>query len=124
MWRRYERVIVTLLKYFDRVKFNLTLAVVDTRNVYLKYLPNDVELIDLNCRRVRYALPKIIVLIWQLRPDVLFSTLGHLNLALAMFRIFFPGEIKFIARESTVVSYGIKNYSFPKLREKLIRPLL
>ena len=80
-----ERVIVTLLKYLDHSKFRLTLAVVDTRNaVFLDDLPDDVEFIDLGCRRVRYVLPKIVPLIWRRKPNVVFSTLGHMNLALAI----------------------------------------
>ena len=117
-----ERVIVTLLKHLDRAKFKLTLAVVDTRNaVFLEHLPKDVELIDLDYRMVRYALPKIIWLIWCRRPDVVFSTLGHLNLALAMVRIFLPDKIRYIARETTVVSYGLHAHRFPRLWRKLIR---
>ena len=69
-----ERVIVALLRHLDRTKFRLMLAVVDMREAaYQDYVPNDVELIDLGCSRVRYALPKIIRLIWQQRPEVVFS---------------------------------------------------
>jgi hypothetical protein len=45
-----ERVFVTLLRYFDRQRFRLTLAVVDTRNAaFLQEVPPDVALIDLEC---------------------------------------------------------------------------
>ena len=74
-----ERVIVTLLRHMNRSLFRLGLAVVDMREaVYRDDVPEDVEFIDLGCTRVRYALPKIMRLIWRRRPDVVFSTLGHL----------------------------------------------
>lgn len=109
-----ERFIVTLLKQLDRSKFQLTLAVVDTHDaVYLAEVPDDVELIDLGCSRVRQAMHKIIRLIWKLRPDVVFSTLGHLNLALAILRPLLPNGVRYIARESSVVSHLPTSYSIP-----------
>jgi len=70
-----ERVIVTLLRYLDRSKFKLALAIVDTHGAVFKDdVPEDVEFIDLKYSRVRYATPKIMRLIWRTRPDVVFST--------------------------------------------------
>jgi glycosyltransferase involved in cell wall biosynthesis len=117
-----ERVIITLLRHFDRSKFRLSLAVVDTRDAaFLGQVPDDVEFIDLNCKRVRYAVPKIIALIWRLRPDVVFTTLGHLNLALAMVRSLLPNNISYIARETTIVSIGLSAYRMSGLWSYLYR---
>jgi len=111
-----ERVIVTLLRHLDRSRFRLTLAVVDLRDaVYRDDLPQDVELIDLGCTRVRYALPRIATLIWKRRPDVVFSTLGHLNLALAIIRPLLPNRIRYIARETSIVSETLRGYSLSGL---------
>jgi glycosyltransferase involved in cell wall biosynthesis len=111
-----ERVIVTLLRHLDRSKFRLMLAVVDTRDpVYRGDVPEDVEYIELASLRVRYALPKIARLIWQRRPDVVFSTLGHLNLALAVIRPFLPDGVRYVARETSIVSEGIRGYRRPAL---------
>lgn len=115
-----ERVIVTLLKHLNRSKFRLLLAVVDTKAaVFIDQIPDDVEFIDLGCQRVRFALPKMIKLIWCRRPDVVFSTLGHLNLALAMVRTFLPSKIQFIARETNVLSYSQQAYRYSKLWAQL-----
>ena len=105
-----ERVIVTLLRNLDQHQFKMVLAVVDMRGGVLhEEVPDDVEFIDLACSRVRYAIPKIIHLIWQRRPDVVFSTLGHLNLALAVMRPFLPSGVKYIAREASIVSETLKS---------------
>lgn len=110
-----ERVIVTLLRHLDRAKFRLALAVVDSRGAaYREDVPEDVEFIDLRCSRVRYALPKIIRLIWQRRPAVVFSTLGHLNLALAMIRPLLPNGVRYVARESSIVSEILHQYWKPE----------
>ena len=101
------------------------LAVVDTREaVFLNEIPEDVEFIDLGCRRVRYALPKIVVLIWKRRPDVVFSTLGHLNLALGMLRPLLPRHPRYIARETTVVSQALVAYGKPWLWQWMYRRFL
>jgi glycosyltransferase involved in cell wall biosynthesis len=106
---------VTLLRHLDRSRFRLTLAVIDMRDaVYADDLPSDVELIDLNCRRVRSALPKIVAIIWRRRPRLVFSTLGHLNLALAILRILLPNDVRYIAREATVVSQLPNTYEIPR----------
>ena len=105
-----ERVIVTLLRHLDRAKFRLALAVVDARMaVFLSDVPEDVEFIDLGCRRVRHALLKIFSLVWRMRPAVVFSTLGHLNIAIALLRPFLPRKPRYVARETMVISQGMEN---------------
>ncbi len=111
-----ERVMVTLLRHLDRSRFQLAVAVVDSREAaYRVDVPEHVELIDLHCTRVRYALPKIMRLIWQRRPDVVFSTLGHLNLALAMLRPLVPNGVRYIGRESNIVSEVLSGYTHSRL---------
>jgi glycosyltransferase involved in cell wall biosynthesis len=111
-----ERVILTLLKHLDRSKFRLSLAVVDMRGqVFRDDVPKDVEFIDLGCSRVRYALPRIAWLIWRRRPDVVFSTLGHLNLALSIIRPLLPDKVCYVARETVVVSEVLPAYRWPDL---------
>ena len=104
-----ERIIVNLLRHLDRRRFNLCLAVVDMRGAaYRNDIPEDVETVDLGYSRVRYAIPRITWMIWKRRPDVVFSTLGHMNLTLGMLRPLLPGRIRFLARESIVVSELLK----------------
>lgn len=117
-----ERVMVTLLTHLDRSRFKTTLAVVDLRGAAFRAdIPPDVELVDLQATRVLYALPAIVRLIWQRRPEVVFSTLGHLNLALSMVRPLFPRGIRTIARESCVVSETLASSRFPRLWSFLYR---
>ncbi len=109
-----ERVIVTLLQHLDRSRFQLSLAVVNMHGAVFRHeVPDDVELIDLNCERVRYAVAGIVRLVWRQRPDVMLSTLGHLNLALAMVKPLLPRGVRVIAREASVVSENIRAYRFP-----------
>ncbi len=100
---------VTLLNHLNVTNIHATLGVVDLRGaVYLSELRSEVEVVDLNCKRVRYAIPKIVALVRKRRPRVVLSTLGHLNLALAMARSMIPAEARLIGRESTLLSHGIQ----------------
>src|ERR1700730_2483056 len=111
-----ERVFVTLLRHFDRQRFRLTLAVVDMRNAaFLQDVPPDLALIDLKCRRVRYALGKLLRLIWKLRPDAVLSTLNHLDVGLLMTRFFWPRGVKLFIQQVRLIStdFGEDSYATP-----------
>jgi glycosyltransferase involved in cell wall biosynthesis len=105
-----ERVVVTILRHLDRNRFRPTLVVVDLHGeVYANELPDDVSVVDLGTRRVRYALPKLVSMIRRQEPAVVFSTLSHLNLALALVKPFLCSRTRLITRESSIVSNVLKD---------------
>lgn len=111
-----ERVVVTLLKFLDKSKFKATLMVVDmNEEVYREEIPKEVDIIDLKCKRVRTAIPKIIINLWRHKPSIVMSTIGHLNLAISMTRLFMPRGIRFIARETIVVSEKLRRGKYQLL---------
>lgn len=102
-----ERVMVTLLKHLDRERFELHLALVSKEGPYLKEVPPDVTVHDLNRKRVRHMFLPFIKLVWNVRPDTILSTLGHLNMALIALKPLFPGKVKLLVREASIVSSNI-----------------
>lgn len=107
-----ERVAMILLQHLDRSDFSYTLVVLDDGNgVFVDQVPEDVRLITLGKKRVRAALFALIRLVWKERPALVFSNLSHLNLMLSMFRFLFPGDTKFIARESNIISQNVLLFS-------------
>lgn len=111
-----EKVFSLIAKYLDRSQYEVIVLVLNLKHaVFEKDLPQDVELINLNVDRVRFALPKLIWKIWQIRPDILFSTLWYLNLGLAIFKFFLPKHVHLIARETSIVSQRIKNENQSKI---------
>jgi glycosyltransferase involved in cell wall biosynthesis len=100
-----ERVFTSLLRHIDRGAIDARLAVLDASGaVYRDDLPPDLEVIDLRAPRLRHSLPSIVRVIWRIRPDVVFSTLGHLNLALAALRPLLPPGTRLLGRETAMVS--------------------
>ncbi|HIC87762.1 MAG TPA: hypothetical protein EYP03_06135 [Aquificae bacterium] len=85
-----ERFIVYFVNNLDREKFDIKLALIKKEGPYLDELKKDIPVIDLNSKRARYALFKIIKLIKDEKPDLVFSTLGYLNILLAMVKKLFP----------------------------------
>ena len=108
--------IANIVAHIDRRQFRVTLAVIDmTEALNAKNIPDDVELIQLNANRVLTALPAIVRLIWTRRPDIVCSTLGHLNLAIAIVRKFLPPSTRTIAREASIPSFNYASSQFPQL---------
>lgn len=111
-----ERVVVTLLRNLDPTRFRMLLAVVDaTDAVYRSDVPAGIEFVDLGSTRLRNALPKILRLVWRSRPDLVFSTLSYLNLALAALQPVMPKRSAFIGREGTIVTELIKPFKLRAL---------
>ena len=106
-----ERVVVTFLRHIDRSKFDCCLVVLgDGEGAMATILPPDLRVIALNRTRVSFSVPALVDLLWRSQPELVFSNLSHLNLILAMTRFLMPRTIKFIARESSVVSINMKQY--------------
>lgn len=110
-----EKVISTLLQHLEKDKFDLNLALIEKEGKFLDDIPSHVNIIDLNSKRVRNSLFKIIKTINLIKPNIVFSTLGHLNLFISIIRPFLSKKIIFIGRESNTVSIINKEERFPFL---------
>lgn len=116
-----ERVISILVNHLSRKKFDIILVLLKKEGTYLKDLPNDIKIIDLDSPRLRQAVFKILKTIKQIQPDTIMSTLSHLNIYLAIIRPLFNKKIRFIARESSIVSVNNKNSKYTNLLDILYK---
>lgn len=116
-----ERVVSTLINYIDQSTFEITLVLGNKVGEFVKDIPSNVKVIDLKKDRVRKAIIPIVKLLIKKKPDIAFSTLGHLNLLIALFRPFLPKRTKFIARESNTISVRNKDESYPRLFDLLFK---
>ena len=116
-----ERVITTLLNHLDLERFEPILCLLQKEGPYLEELRSGIQIIDLQAPRVRYAIKKLIHVIRTVKPHIVFSTLGHLNLAISVFRFFLPRHIVFVARESNTVSLQNKSEKFSFIYDLLYR---
>ncbi len=95
--------LATLLSHLDRSRFELHLALLKADKSADNDIPSDVAIHNLDSARVRYVLPALVRLINNVRPDVVLSTVGHMNLALLLSRPFLPGSTRILIRESTTL---------------------
>jgi glycosyltransferase involved in cell wall biosynthesis len=95
---------VTLLQHVDRSRFEPHLAMVQKTGFYLKDVPPDVPIHDLKATRVRWAVPKLIRLVWELRPHVLHTSMPELNMTAVLSRPFLPAGVRILVREEIVGS--------------------
>ena len=116
-----ERVMSIILNYLDRNKFDILLVLLKKEGQYLEDLKDDINILDLNVSSAKKSIIKIIKIIKQENPDIVFSTLGYLNILISIIRPILPKKIKFIARESSIVSIQNKQEKYPKLFDFLFK---
>jgi glycosyltransferase involved in cell wall biosynthesis len=94
------RVVITLLRHLDRTRFEPHLVVFYTFYGFWfrAEVPDDVVLHVLEARRARNAMPRLVRIIWQVRPAVLVATQGYINFLLLLAKPFLP-SCKIVIRE-------------------------
>lgn len=124
-----ERVLLNLFSGLDRTRFDMNLILIDAVGPYLNHIPSHVSIIDLKHKRVSRSIPKLIVVLHKLKPDVVMSSAGYLNLALLLIKPLLPRKMKIIVRESNMPSksfasglkFGIIRWLYPLLYPKAYR---
>jgi glycosyltransferase involved in cell wall biosynthesis len=116
-----ERVFSILANHLDHKTWDITVVVLDGRQRFYTINEDKVRVIDLQTPRVRQGFVKIFKLIRREKPDLVVSTLSHLNQFIALIKPFLPRKTRFIARESTILSVFHKQETVPALRDFLVR---
>jgi glycosyltransferase involved in cell wall biosynthesis len=93
-------VVITLLRHLDRTRFEPHLVVFYTFYGFWfrSEVPDDVVMHVLEARRARNAMPKLLRVIWRVRPAVLVATQGYINFLLLLAKPFLP-SCKLVIRE-------------------------
>jgi glycosyltransferase involved in cell wall biosynthesis len=116
-----EKFVSLVCEHINTNIFSVCLVVIDNSNPFYEIKHAAVEIIDLKKNRVLFSLPAIRKTAENFKPDIIFSTANHLNLYLAIFKNRFSSNIKFIAREASIVSINSRQAKMPALYTKLIK---
>lgn len=109
-----ERVVLTLLRNLSRDRFDLSLAVINHKGSTLLHdLPPDIKLYNLDASQLRFGLGRVVRLLWKTQPDIVFSTIDYLNVALGSTRPFWPKRTAFIARPAILFSAELRTRRRP-----------
>jgi len=95
-----EKVVSFISQNLDCSKFDVVLIVIGFQKES-KYTVDQITVLFLNKKRVLNAVFSIIKLLNKKRPDIVLSTISHLNAMMGLISILFP-KIKFIARQATI----------------------
>ena len=107
-----ERVTLTLAGGLDRARFAPQLIVFDRSGPLTDSVPQDIAVTDLQRPRLRHARPALIAALRQLRPDIVVSTFGYVNLALLAARRRLPRGTRLVLREANLPSLSLPQARF------------
>jgi len=117
-----ERMMVNILNYFASNKDEVHLIVFNNRGTLKALLDTSITVHDLGGLSVKRGIPQCLKEIYQIRPDTLFSGIGHLNIAIAPFipimRRLLP-QTEWVARETNIVSLQNQEEKHPKFFDYL-----
>ncbi|RIV46046.1 glycosyltransferase [Flagellimonas pelagia] len=97
-----ERVISFLAANLDKSEFEVSLIIVG-KKADAAYDIKDIPVVFLNKDRVLQGALPLIKIMAKAKPDIVMSSIGHLNALLGCFSILFP-KTKFVGREASVIS--------------------
>lgn len=100
--------------------YKIKLILLKSGGVYLEDIKSNVEVIQLNGKSIIKSVPKLIKCLNSLHPDAIMSTLGSVNLIMAIIKPFI-NKSKLIARESSILSINNKSEKFPGIFDFLFK---
>lgn len=104
-----ERVVSIILNNLSINKYEIHLVLICDKGKYKDDIPEYVSVHVLNFKKLRYSFIGLNKIINKVRPDIVFTTLMHVNIALLVIKIFHK-NYKLIIREANYLSIA-----FPKL---------
>ena len=118
-----ERVVELLAQNLNTEKYELHLGLITGISTAPARIPPHVVLHCLGCRRVRTATLPLLRLVRRVRPDVILSSMAHLNFLVLMLRLLFPTRTRVLVRQNGTVSSMLGDTPNARLTHMLYRIL-
>ena len=110
-----ERVTLNFLTELKKRGHSVELLVFSMEGPLASSIPSDIVVHNLATGSLRHSLSGLIRAIRNLKPRIVFSTLGYVNLALLSVRPLLPRKTKIWVREANLPSISLRNNSFSHL---------
>jgi len=110
-----ERVTIQLAAAVREAGLTTSLALLDARGPLATLVPPDLPVTDLGRPRLRAALPALHGHLRRLRPDLVFSSFGHVSAALVAMRPLLRPRPRLIAREANLPSLSLAGGGMDRL---------
>jgi len=119
-----ERMMVNILNHFASKEEDVHLVIFKNIGSLKALLNKNIMVHDLESNSVKKGMPQCLKVLFGLKPDTVFSGIGHVNIALAPFiplmKKMLP-QTKWIARETNIVSLQNQESKYPKIFDFLYR---
>jgi glycosyltransferase involved in cell wall biosynthesis len=117
-----ERVVLNLIRGFQRHDIQIDLLVASTDGELLSQIPEGINFVDLKTKRVLRSVFSLAYFLHKNRPDILFSAMDHANLVAIWAAILSANPVK---RVISVHQVGTKYREIDiRFREKVVQSLL
>ncbi|MDQ6757643.1 MAG: glycosyltransferase [Bacteroidota bacterium] len=116
-----ERFISIMCNNINTDAFNVEFYILDGSNPFYQISNPNVKVTFLNIKNVRNSLFTILKIIKKSKPDILFTASNHLNLFLSIFKFLFPQNLKWVARESSIISINSQSSGYGKVYHYLLK---
>ncbi len=116
-----EKIVCELINNLNRENFEIFLLLLRKKGKLLECIPDDIETIDLKRDSLRSSVFDLYFALKRLSPDVVFSSIGSMNLLISSLRPLFSKKVKFIARETNLVSIKNRDEKYPKLFDLMFK---
>jgi glycosyltransferase involved in cell wall biosynthesis len=113
-----ERVMLNLATGFAQIGFSVDLVVADARGHLLRYVPNEVSVVNLGSSRVLASLPALVKYLRKERPATLISGMDHSNVVALWARKLSGAQTRIIATVHANLSGVLSTSS--RLRVRLL----
>lgn len=101
-----ERVLITLMNALDRSQYAPEMICLRKDGPLRALVAADIPVHAPNdYRKVSFGLPRLLKILRKTKPDIIVSTMAHMNFGVLMLRPFLPKSAKIIIREAITPSY-------------------
>jgi glycosyltransferase involved in cell wall biosynthesis len=118
-----ERVLITIANNIDQNKFNSVILVLNNDGDLKELINDNITLYSLNKDRVLFSLFSLYKKIKKISPDVVLSTMFHMNFGILLLKPFLK-KVKFFVREANMPSYILEQHHSKNISIKLAYKLL
>lgn len=100
-----QRFCLNICKYFNSIGYDyqvLFLRKGKSADLRQEFIDNHICFLEFDCKSVMRSIPQIVQYVNKVKPDVMLSTVGNVDFAVAVAKLFIP-KVKFYIRKANVV---------------------
>lgn len=112
-----ERVLITLMNTLDRSKYEPVFITISDDGPMKEIIHPDIPFHSLHGKRTSRSLLKLYTKLKKLKPDIVVSTMAHMNFCTLLLKPFFP-KTRFIVREAITPSFFLTT---PSMKSTIIK---